>query len=80
MKTAKAVDAVMFTEVSAKTSRKSVIDVIEVAAMSSAGCKVEKKNATFRRRRSDFRRKRFSEIGEARKTIRTEVTKSCAVM
>ncbi|XP_052246463.1 ras-related protein Rac1-like isoform X2 [Dreissena polymorpha] len=80
MKAAKAIEAVMFTEVSAKTSIKSVRDVIQVAAMSSAGCKIDRKSATFRRRRSSFRHKRWSEIAEAQRTLRTEVAKSCTVM
>lgn len=80
LKMAKIIDAVMFSEVSAKTSRKSIIDIIEVAAMSSAGCKVEKKSATFRRRRNSFQRKRFSEIGETKRVLRDEAAKSCKIM
>ncbi|XP_060589519.1 rho-related GTP-binding protein RhoE-like [Ruditapes philippinarum] len=80
VKTAKLIDAVMYSEVSAKTSHKSVKDVIEVAAMSSAGCKLEKKSSTFRRRRASFQRKRFSEIGDAKKVLRNEAAKSCAIM
>lgn len=80
MKTAKAIDAVMYSEVSAKTSVTSVKDIIEVAAMSSAGYKAEKKSATFRRRRNSFQRKRFSEIGETKRLMRNEAAKSCTVM
>lgn len=80
VKTAKLIDAVMYSEVSAKTSEKSVKDVIEVAAMSSAGCKLEKKNSTFRRRRASFQRKRFSEIGDAKRVLRNEAAKSCVIM
>lgn len=80
MKTAKTIDAVMYTEVSAKASKKSVKDVIEVAAMSSAGLKTEKKNSTFRRRRSSFHRKRVSEMGDSKRVLRNDVAKSCVVM
>ncbi|KAL4222531.1 Rho GTPase [Mactra antiquata] len=80
MKAAKTIDAVMFTEVSAKASKKSVKDVIEVAAMSSAGLKTEKKNSTFRRRRSSFHRKRYSEMSDSKRVLRNDVAKSCVLM
>ncbi|KAL3831906.1 hypothetical protein ACJMK2_023600 [Sinanodonta woodiana] len=79
LKVAKQIEALVYSEVSAKTSEKSVKDVLEVAALSSVGNK-HADNPQFRRQRSFIKRKRFSEIGEAQTTLRKEAAKSCVVM
>lgn len=80
LKTAKAIGALVYSETSAKTSHRSVTDVLEVAALSSAGNKSPNESPTFRRQRSFIRRKRFSGIGEAQVQLRKEAAKSCAIM
>ncbi|KAL5007523.1 hypothetical protein ScPMuIL_016329 [Solemya velum] len=80
LKTAKTVGALVYSETSTKTSHRSVRDVMEVAALSSAGNKSSNESPTFRRQRSFMRRKRFSGLGEAKLQLRKEAAKSCVVM
>lgn len=80
LKTAKHIGALVYSETSAKTSQKSVNDVLEVAALSSAGNKTSGDSPSFRRQRSFIRRKRFSGMSEARMHLRKEAAKSCVVM
>lgn len=80
LKTAKHIGALVYSETSSKNSHRSVCDVIEVAALSSAGNKSSAEATNFRRQRSFMRRKRFSGIGEAKVHLRKEATKSCVVM
>ena len=68
----------MYSETSAKTSEKSVKDVLEVAALSSVGS--QKSDSQFKRQRSFIKRKRFSGMREAKSTLREESTKSCVIM
>lgn len=70
----------MYSEISSKTSQRSVSDVIEVAALSSAGNKTSTESPSLRRQRSFIRRKRFSGMGEAKMHLRKEAAKSCVVM
>lgn len=78
MKTAKDIEALVYSEVSSKISERSVKDVIEVAALSSVGTK--NSETQFKRQKSFIKRKRFSGMGEAKTTLRKEATKSCAIM
>lgn len=78
LKTAKDIEALVYSEVSAKTSERSVKDVIEVAALSSVGTK--NSETQFKRQKSFIKRKRFSGMGEAKTTLRKEATKSCTIM
>ncbi|KAL3831904.1 hypothetical protein ACJMK2_023598 [Sinanodonta woodiana] len=81
MKTARNIEALAYSELSAKMSLKSVTDVIEVAAMSSAGNKSSVTDTTtIKRKRASVRGKRFSEVGQARILLRKEMAKSCVVM
>lgn len=80
LKTAKHIGALVYSEISSKTSQRSVNDVIEVAALSSAGNKTSTESPSFRRQRSFMRRKRFSGMGEAKMQLRKEAAKSCVVM
>lgn len=80
LKTAKHIGALVYSEISSKTSQRSVSDVIEVAALSSAGNKNSTESPSFRRQRSFIRRKRFSGMGEAKMHLRKEAAKSCVVM
>lgn len=80
LKTAKHIGALVYSEVSAKTSNRSVCDVVEVAALSSAGNKSATDSPTFRRNRSFIRRKKFEGMGEAKNQLRKEAAKSCVVM
>jgi hypothetical protein len=70
----------VYSEISSKTSQRSVNDVIEVAALSSAGNKTSAESPNFRRQRSFMRRKRFDGMGEAKMQLRKEAAKSCVVM
>ncbi|KAL4222024.1 Rho-related GTP-binding protein RhoE [Mactra antiquata] len=78
LKTAKDIEALVYSETSAKTSEKSVKDVLEVAALSSVGTKSSETH--LKRQKSFIKRKRFSGMGEAKTTLRKEATKSCAIM
>ncbi|XP_071108825.1 rho-related GTP-binding protein RhoN-like [Haliotis cracherodii] len=81
LKTAKHIGALVYSETASKTSQRSVNDVMEVAALSSAGTKGNTPEATsFRRQRSFIRRKRFSGMNEAKMHLRKEAAKSCVVM
>ena len=93
LKTAKHIGALVYSETSAKTSQRSVNDVMEVAALSSAGTTGTGASASggstpssdapasgFGRQRSFIRRKRFSGLNEAKTQLRKEAAKSCAVM
>lgn len=81
LKSAKHIGALVYSEISSKDSQRSVNDVIEVAALSSAGNKTTpEQSPTFRRQRSFMRRKRFSGIGEAKVQLRKEAAKSCCIM
>ncbi|XP_025094563.1 rho-related GTP-binding protein RhoE-like [Pomacea canaliculata] len=90
LKTAKHIGALVYSETSAKTSQRSVNDVMEVAALSSAGTTNTAAAAgaspgcdgpsSFRRQRSFIRRKRFSGLTEAKVHLRKEAAKSCVVM
>ena len=80
LKTAKEVEALVYSETSAKTSEKSVKDVIEVAALSALGSKQHHKGQNMKRQKSFIKKKRFSGMGEAKTTLRKEATKSCAIM
>ncbi|XP_050418814.1 uncharacterized protein LOC126832156 [Patella vulgata] len=79
LKTAKHIGALVYSETSAKTSLKSVSDVLEVAALSSAGTK-STDSPNFRKQRSFIRRKRFSGVSDAKTQLRKEAVKSCVVM
>lgn len=79
LKTAKDIDALVYSETSAKTSETSVKDVVEVAALSSVGTKSHSSN-DLKRSKSFIKKKRFSGIGEAKSTLRKEATKSCVIM
>lgn len=79
LKTAKEIDALVYSEMSAKTCEKSVKDVLEVAALSSVGTK-HSGDSQFKRQRSIIKRKKFNGIGEAKSTLRKEATKSCTIM
>lgn len=79
LKTAKDIDALVYSETSAKNSEPSVKDVMEVAALSSVGTKSHS-GTDLKRQKSFIKRKRFSGIGEAKTTLRKEATKSCAIM
>ena len=78
LKTAKQIEALVYSETSAKTSEKSVKDVLEVAALSSVGS--QKSDTQFKRQKSFIKRKRFSGMREAKSTLREESTKSCVIM
>lgn len=78
LKTAKEIEALVYSETSAKTSEKSVKDVLEVAALSSVGS--QKSETQFKRQKSFIKRKRFSGMREAKSTLREESTKSCVIM
>lgn len=78
LKTAKDIEALVYSETSAKTSERSVKDVIEVAALSSVGTKSNE--TQLKRQKSFIKRKRFSGMNEAKSTLRKEATKSCAIM
>lgn len=81
LKTAKQIGALVYSEISSKDSQRSVNDVIEVAALSSAGNKTTpEQSPTFRRQRSFMRRKRFNGMGEATVQLRKEAAKSCSIM
>lgn len=80
LKTAKHIGALVYSEISSKNSQRSVNDVIEVAALSSAGNKTSAESSNFRRQRSFMRRKRFDGMGEAKMQLRKEAAKSCVVM
>ncbi|KAK7111107.1 rho-related GTP-binding protein RhoE-like [Littorina saxatilis] len=92
LKTAKHIGALVYSETSAKTSQRSVNDVMEVAALSSAGTSgtgaaPAAANASagegansFGRQRSFIRRKRFSGLSDAKAQLRKEAAKSCVVM
>lgn len=81
LKTAKQIGALVYSEISSKDSQRSVNDVIEVAALSSAGNKTTpEQSPTFRRQRSFMRRKRFNGMGEAKVQLRKEAAKSCCIM
>lgn len=94
LKTAKHIGALVYSETSAKTSQRSVNDVMEVAALSSAGTTntggagaaaaagtpTSDGSNGFRRQRSFIRRKRFSGLNEAKVHLRKEAAKSCVVM
>ncbi|ESO82046.1 hypothetical protein LOTGIDRAFT_223513 [Lottia gigantea] len=79
LKTAKHIGALVYSETSAKTSAKSVSDVLEVAALSSAGTK-SNDSPQFRKQRSFIRRKRFSGVSDAKTQLRKEAVKSCSIM
>ena len=84
LKTAKHIGALVYSETTAKNTQKSVNDVMEVAALSSAGTKNSSEStgspSSFHRHRSFIRRKRFSGINEAKLQLRTEAAKSCVIM
>lgn len=91
LKTAKHIGALVYSETSSKTSQRSVNDVMEVAALSSAGTTgmggtagppgaATGEGAGLGRQRSFIRRKRFSGLNEAKTHLRKEAAKSCAVM
>jgi hypothetical protein len=82
LKSAKTMGALVYSEISSKDSQRSVNDVLEVAALSSAGNKTTtpEQSPTFRRQRSFMRRKRFSGMGEAKVQLRKEAAKSCCIM
>ncbi|KAL8621282.1 hypothetical protein ACOMHN_008107 [Nucella lapillus] len=88
LKTAKHIGALVYSETSSKTSQRSVNDVMEVAALSSAGTTgvggapgaANGDGAGLGRQRSFIRRKRFSGLNEAKTHLRKEAAKSCAVM
>ena len=93
LKTAKHIGALVYSETSSKTSQRSVNDVMEVAALSSAGTTGTGASASagstpsgdaptggFGRQRSFIRRKRFSGLNEAKAQLRKEAAKSCAIM
>ncbi|XP_076472662.1 rho-related GTP-binding protein RhoE-like [Babylonia areolata] len=91
LKTAKHIGALVYSETSSKTSQRSVNDVMEVAALSSAGTTgmgaaanpagaANGESAGLGRQRSFIRRKRFSGLNEAKTHLRKEAAKSCAVM
>ncbi|KAK3103123.1 hypothetical protein FSP39_016642 [Pinctada imbricata] len=80
LKTAKHIGALVYSETSSMTSHRSVSDVLEVAALSSAGTKTPDDSPSLRRQRSFIRRKRFSGIGEAKVHLRKEAAKSCSIM
>ena len=79
LKTARDIDALVYSETSAKTSESSVNDVVEVAALSSVGTRNQSNN-DLKRSKSFIKKKRFSGMGEAKSTLRKEATKSCAIM
>ncbi|XP_064613831.1 rho-related GTP-binding protein RhoE-like [Liolophura sinensis] len=74
---AKQIGALVYSETSAKSCPRSVTDVLEVAALSSAGTR---HTPTFKRQRSFIRRKRFSGVQDAQLQLRKEAVKSCSVM
>lgn len=93
LKTAKHIGALVYSETSSKTSQRSVNDVMEVAALSSAGTTgmgaaggggpqgtANGDSANLGRQRSFIRRKRFSGLNEAKTHLRKEAAKSCVVM
>lgn len=92
LKTAKHIGALVYSETSSKTSQRSVNDVMEVAALSSAGTSRNGAGASGSgatgsdsgtlggRQRSFIRRKRFSGLNEAKAHLRKEAAKSCVIM
>lgn len=80
LKTAKHIGALVYSETTSKSSQRSVGDVIEIAALSSAGNKNTAETPNFKRQRSFMRRKRFSGLNDTKAQIRKDVVKSCVVM
>jgi len=81
LKAAKDIDALVYSETSAKTSESSVRDVMEVAALSSVGTKMQDSSSeSSGNRRKSFRKKKTNSMGEAKLAIRKESTKSCSIM
>lgn len=82
LKAAKDIEALVYSETSAKTSERSVKDILEVAILSSVGggAKYNCSDARFKRQRSFIKRKKCSWIGEPLTTVRAEATKSCVIM
>ncbi|KAL8607972.1 hypothetical protein ACOMHN_005527 [Nucella lapillus] len=91
LKTAKHIGALVYSETSSKSSQRSVNDVMEVAALSSAGATgmgaggsgtvgSDGSGSIDRRHRSILRRKRFSGLNEAKVHLRKEAAKSCVLM
>ncbi|WAQ94420.1 RND3-like protein [Mya arenaria] len=80
LKTAKDIDALVYSETSAKTSESSVRDVLEVAALSSVGTKQMHAGESEGQSRKSFRKKNTSSMGEAKSAIKKESKKGCAIM
>ncbi|KAL5006720.1 hypothetical protein ScPMuIL_015526 [Solemya velum] len=93
LKSANVIGALVYSETSSKTSHKSVTDVMEVAALSSAGSNsltinksavTTNKDATddssLKRQRSVMKKKRFNGVSEAKAHLRKEVAKGCSIM
>uniref|UniRef100_A0A0L8FJU7 Uncharacterized protein n=1 Tax=Octopus bimaculoides TaxID=37653 RepID=A0A0L8FJU7_OCTBM len=80
LKAGKHIGALAYSETTAKSSQRSVGDVIEIAALSSAGNKNSTEAPNFKRQRSFMRRKRFSGLNDTKSQLRKDVVKSCVVM
>ncbi|GAB1601096.1 rho-related GTP-binding protein RhoE-like [Argonauta hians] len=80
LKAGKHIGALAYSETTSKSSQRSVGDVIEIAALSSAGNKNSAETPNFKRQRSFMRRKRFSGLNDTKSQLRKDVVKSCVVM
>ncbi|CAI9728252.1 rho-related GTP-binding ras-like [Octopus vulgaris] len=80
LKAGKHIGALAYSETTSKSSQRSVGDVIEIAALSSAGNKNSTEAPNFKRQRSFMRRKRFSGLNDTKSQLRKDVVKSCVVM